>query len=253
MTGKFHRFTDVACPAASESIIARFDHRSLLVVWGAFIVLLVSVDKFDIVRALSFGAFPAFVIIATRIPLGLVMKRVAILSPFIVVMAAANPFLDRQAIVKIGAITVTSGMLSAMVIIVKAFIALIAMILLDRAISIGGLCNALRGIGVPSVFTTQLLLLHRYAFLIAAEAATMLKARDLRSFGKRGKGPVDTAYLIGTLLLRSAERSERVYKAMLARGFSGTFPIAEGHVGSPADLLFIVASVSVFTLLRFIF
>jgi cobalt/nickel transport system permease protein len=253
MTGKFHRFTDVACPAVSSSVFSRFDHRSLLVVWGVFVLLLVSVDKFDIVRTLSFAAFPAFVIIATRIPPGLVVKRVALLSPFIIIMAAANPFLDREAIGRVGSVTLTSGMLSAAVIMVKATIALSAMILLDRAISINGLCNALRRLGVPAVFTTQLLLLHRYAFLIAGEAATMIRARDARSFGKRGKGPIDTAYLIGSLLLRSAERSERVYKAMLARGFSGTLPAVEGHHFGTADIVFISASVSAFTLLRFIF
>jgi len=253
MTGKFHRFTDVACPAASASVLARFDHRSLLVVWGVFIVLLVSVDKFDLVRALSFAAFPLFVIVATGIPFGLIARRVAVLSPFIVIMAAANPFLDRHAVATLGAVTLTSGMLSAAVIMVKAMVALIGMMLLDRAVSIGGLCNALRRLGVPAVFTTQLLLLHRYAFLIAGEASTMIKARELRSFGRRGKGPVDTANLIGALLLRSAERSERVYKAMLARGFSGTLPVAEGHAFGIADLVFIAAAVSAFALLRFIF
>ena len=236
----------------TDTFFARFDHRTLLIVWAVFIIALVSTGKYDLFRTLSFIAFPVFTIITMNIPIGYLIKRLLILSPFVIIMAAANPFLDRTPLTTLGRIPVTTGMLSASVIIVKALIALSMMLILDRCISINGLCHALRRFGVPSVFTTQLLLMHRYAFLIFSEATTMLKARDLRASGKRGKGPIDTANLIGSLLLRSAERSERVYKAMLARGFSGTLPISStGSFGS-RDIVFITLSLGCFMVLRFI-
>ena len=253
MTRTLYRLTATRTAAAEDSLLYRLDHRTLLVVWGAFILTLISVDKYDLVGALPFAAFPLFVLVVTRIPFLPLFRRVLLLSPFIVIMAAANPFLDRTVIRSFHGFPVTAGILSAAVIIVKTSTALTAMLTLDRCISIAGLCNALHRFGVPGVFTTQLLLLHRYAFLIAAEAATMIKARDLRARGRRGKGPLDTANLIGSLLLRSAERSERVYKAMLARGFSGTLPLpTERHFSLP-DGIFVAITLSGFAVLRFIF
>lgn len=252
MKRAFDRFSTYRYTAPIPSFLSIFDHRTLLVVWAAFIVMLISVDKYDLVRTLSFVAFPVFILMVTRVPLGPLLRRLVWLSPFIIIMAAANPFLNRTTITSVNGITISAGMLSAAVIILKATMTLSVMLILDRCISIVGLCNALRRFGVPTVFTTQLLLLHRYVFLIMAQAATMLKARDLRSSGKRGKGPLDTANLIGSLLLHSAERSERVYKAMLARGYNGVLPVAAENRFSTADGLFILATVSGFTLLRFI-
>lgn len=236
----------------TDSPFARFDHRSLLIVWATFIITLISTGKYDFFRTLSFAAFPIFIIISADIPILYLIKRLLILSPFVIIMAAANPFLDRTPVTAVGAISITAGMLSASVIMVKALLSLSMMLLLDRCISINGLCHALQRFGVPAVFTTQLLLMHRYAFLIFSEAATMLKARDLRASGKRGKGPVDTANLIGSLLLRSAERSERVYKAMLARGFAGTLPVAASTTLRTRDFVFIIFSLGCFVILRFI-
>ncbi|MBN1761367.1 MAG: hypothetical protein JW863_23795 [Chitinispirillaceae bacterium] len=253
MTRKLQRFAEQRGNETDDSLLSRFDNRTLLVVWGSFILALVSVDKYDIVRTLSFIAFPVFTLVVVRFPLLPLLKRLVMLSPFIIVMAAANPFLDRTAVTTVYGFTISTGMMSAAVIMLKATMALSVMLALDRCISIAGLCNALRRFGVPGVFTTQLLLLHRYAFLIIGEAATMIKARDLRAAGKRGKGPVDTANLIGSLLLRSAERSERIYKAMLARGFNGTLPVASENRFGLADALFIASTLSCFALLRFIF
>jgi cobalt/nickel transport system permease protein len=39
----------------------------------------------------------------------------------------------------------------------------------------------------------------------------------------------------GTLFVRSYERGERVYLAMLARGYEGTMPVLEGRRRTAAD------------------
>jgi len=45
----------------------------------------------------------------------------------------------------------------------------------------------------------------------------------LRSGGSLGWRARVTGGMVGTLFLHSYERSERIYAAMLARGFTGTF------------------------------
>ncbi len=71
--------------------------------------------------------------------------------------------------------------------------------------------------------------MYRYIFVIAEEALRLMRARDSRSAGVEGRKSGGTAWwragilgsMVGSLFLRSYERSERVYAAMQARGYDG--------------------------------
>ena len=56
------------------------------------------------------------------------------------------------------------------------------------------------------------------------EAMRIIRARDMRSFGTRGTGMKVFVRLIGILFLRTVDRAERIYYAMLSRGFQGDIP-----------------------------
>ena len=69
----------------------------------------------------------------------------------------------------------------------------------------------------------------RYLAVLGDEAGRMNRARQARSAsadGRAGGGigwrARTTGAMVGSLFIRSYERSERVYAAMLARGFEGT-------------------------------
>jgi cobalt/nickel transport system permease protein len=66
---------------------------------------------------------------------------------------------------------------------------------------------------------------YRYIFLSIDELLRMLRAREARTFGKLGarRSVKLVAGVISTSISRSYERGERVYQAMLARGFDGSF------------------------------
>lgn len=252
----FKRHRDFICLHATTyhtSFFSIFDHRTLIVVWSLYTLLLISIDKFDVRRVVLFTAFPLFSAVAARVSLRKLLLRVLALSPFIIIMAAANPFLDREIhLTLLERFPVSGGMLSAAVIFFKAMLSLTAMLVLDHCISVSGLCDALQRMHVPAAFTTQLMLMHRYIHLIISEAATLMKARDMRSTSKTGRGPLATANLIGTLLVRSTERSERVYRSMLARGFDGTVPLQHHQRLRSADALFFITVSTTLAVLRFI-
>jgi cobalt/nickel transport system permease protein len=48
------------------------------------------------------------------------------------------------------------------------------------------------------------------------------------------------AYLIGTLFLKSSERSKRIYQAMICRGFDGTFWVFQHFSFRKQDLLALI-------------
>jgi cobalt/nickel transport system permease protein len=98
------------------------------------------------------------------------------------------------------------------------------------------------------------LLAYRFVFLTLAMTASLLK-----SVRSRGGGLVRTLQIQGRLFagvfalvfIRSFERGERVNKAMIARGFTGSYPLS-GEVprpGIPEYALLVVTGVVVLTII----
>ncbi len=57
--------------------------------------------------------------------------------------------------------------------------------------------------------------------MLIDEAKRLVRARALRSFKSRGMGIAVFGQLVGQLLLRTIDRSQRIHQAMLSRGFNG--------------------------------
>jgi cobalt/nickel transport system permease protein len=84
---------------------------------------------------------------------------------------------------------------------------------------------------VPRIFVAIIGFMYRYLAVLGEEATRLMRARSARSAvaaGTTGGGSVAwrarvTGSMVGSLFLRSYERSERFYAAMQARGFEGTF------------------------------
>ena len=211
-TGFEHRASD------SLSLLLGSD-RSALLVTLLFLFSVLSIPKFNLSEVMIFAAWPLFLIGAARVPAGVIAKRLLQLSPFVLVMAAGNLALDRAPIGILSSIIITGGMLSATVIVAKTMISVAALLSVTLSTPFYRICRALEALHLPEVLITQLMLLDRYRSLLEEEALSMKRARDIRSFGRRGKGLFRTAPLIGSLLLRTTNRAERVYRSMSARGF----------------------------------
>ncbi|TLU82032.1 MAG: cobalt ABC transporter [Chlorobium sp.] len=195
--------------------------RSALLVTFSFILCVLTVPKYRFFEVLPFASYPLFLTGAAKLPARLIIRQLLKLSPFILFMASANLFFDRIAAFSILGFGVTGGMLSAGVIVAKTFISAAALLTLTSAVPFHRICRALISFHVPEVLVTQLMLVYRYGTVLQEEARSMQKARDLRSFRGKGISIRATAPLIGSLLLRSTGRAERIYRAMIARGFQG--------------------------------
>ncbi len=193
--------------------------RSAIIVTALFVLTVLSVPKLDLASVLAFAAFPVFLISAARVPAEIIGKPLLRLSPFILIMAAGNIALDRTPIFFFSGLTITGGMISGTVIVAKTMITVAAMLSITLCIPFYRICRALEALHLPEVLVTQLMLLYRYRSVLHEEASTMQKARDIRSFGNKGKGLFRTASLLGSLLLRTTNRAERLFRSMSARGF----------------------------------
>jgi cobalt/nickel transport system permease protein len=86
------------------------------------------------------------------------------------------------------------------------------------------LLSGMRALHVPDVLVTLTGFTYRYLFVLVDEAMRLQTARDARSVGSGGtlfwRAKVLGA-MIGSLFIRSYERSERIYQAMASRGYTG--------------------------------
>jgi len=103
-----------------------------------------------------------------------------------------------------------------------------------------GVCHGLRRLGLPSLFVSQLSFLYRYIFVLLEETMRMIRARNMRSYGERGKEIKIVVRIVGILFIRTVERAERIYFAMLSRGFQGDMPSLKRYRIKAADIIFTV-------------
>lgn len=84
---------------------------------------------------------------------------------------------------------------------------------------------ALQHLKCPKIMTQMLLFTYRYTYTFMEEMKRMHTSMSVRGFiPKTDMYTLNTfGNFVGTLLVRSFERTERVYKAMLSKGYQGEF------------------------------
>ncbi|SEH84965.1 cobalt/nickel transport system permease protein [Mycolicibacterium rutilum] len=160
-----------------------------------------------------------------RIPLRWILPRMLIEAPF-VVLAVLLPFVEGGERIDVAGVALSvSGLWAAWGIVVKGTLGVAAALTVAATTSTTELPTALGRLGVPAVATSVLVLMIRYIDLLSAEAGRMRMARISRGDSPRALHQAGAiAKGIGALFLRSYERGERVYLAMLSRGFDGRAP-----------------------------
>lgn len=233
-----------------DTVIHRLDPRAKLLATLAFIVTVVSFPKHEIIGLLPFLLFPVLLFSLSDIPVKFILKKVLLVSSFAVFIGIFNPLLDRQITSSFFGFSVSGGWISFLSIMLKFLLTITSALLLIATTSFPGVCHALQKMGIPEIFVSQLLFLYRYIFVLAEEAMKIVRARDMRSFGGRGLGMRPAINLFGTLFLRTVERAERVYQAMLSRGFTGSLNTTRTYCLTIADALFVCFTIIFLYLFR---
>lgn len=166
--------------------------------------------------ALGFCATVVAVLwIIARLPVLYLVKRLAVALPFVAIMYAGM------------AAFAEDGSLAAFAA-AKAFVSIGAISLLASTTPFPSLLSALDRLKVPRIMTSLLSFIYRFVYILVDEFERLKIGRKSREFSRtrrlawRGR-----AWMLGTFLIRSMERSDRVYGAMLARGYDGRPPVIQ--------------------------
>lgn len=149
-------------------------------------------------------------------PLRLLVRRGLQFLPFVIVLSAGAIFSRPDA-----AAAVWSAAL-----VLRCLVAFLIGLWLMQVLTASEFLDTLTRWHVPAVLTLLLSFMLRYVALLWEEHERLLRAQRSRAGGPAGRWDEWRAAVerLGLLVLRALDRAERVHRAMLARGWSGTSP-----------------------------
>jgi cobalt/nickel transport system permease protein len=234
--------------SSGNSLIHDLDPRIKIIVATLFSITVAVADRTDVL--LLALLFSACCVILSSIPLLRVMRRLLLVNGFILLLWLLLPFTyPGKTLLSVGPFDATAeGIRYAFTITIKSNTIILACIALLGTTSIFTLVHALRHLHVPDKLVQLLFFSYRYIHVIYLEYLRLLNAMKVRCFRPRSNLRTNKAYayLVGMMLLNSYDRSERVYDAMLCRGFKGQFWILDHFALKRGDvILFIIMLFSI--------
>lgn len=235
-----------------KSIIHGINPVAKLIITILYIVFVVSFPKYNISGLLPFIIYPILIIYLADIPLKLVLKASLIGLPVIIGLGVFNLIFERTVAFYFGIVPITLGAISLISLFIKGMLTITAGILLICTTGIEGLAKSLRDIKVPKVFTNQIVFMYRYIFVLIESVSEVYNAYMLRAPNQKGINCRLWGSLLGHLLLRSFSRADRIYNAMILRGFDGEYVIFTNEKMLLKDYLYMLFWILFFIIIKFI-
>lgn len=236
--------------ASGSSPLHLLDPRAKLITTLLFIITVVSFGKYTVLEFIPFFVYPMYLISAGGLPVGFLLKKVLLISPFAILIGVFNPIIDREIISHIGTIGISAGWVSFFSILIRFILTVTAALTLIALTGFNSVCEALLKLRVPKPFVVQLLFFYRYLFVLTDEAQRMERARSLRSFHSGAMNYKTFISIVGHLLLRTLDRAERIYRSMCCRGFDGHFRMAKSIKSGWKEFAFVVTWLILFIIFR---
>jgi cobalt/nickel transport system permease protein len=160
------------------------------------------------------GVFAVVLHALAATPIRLLVRRVLQFLPFVIVLSAGAIVSRPDA-----AAAVWSAAL-----VLRCLVAFLVGLWLMQVLTASEFLDTLTRWRIPAVLTLLLSFLLRYVALLWEEHERLLRAQRSRAGGPNGRwaewrGAIER---LGLLVLRALDRAERVHRAMLARGWTGS-------------------------------
>ncbi len=238
----YHKYLDLSSMdtlSQGKSILHQMNPVILSLTTLLYLITVVSFDRYTIAHLVPFFLYPIFLQRMAELPFSYFLRKIILVSPFILFFVFFNLFLP-------------GGLLSSLSIILRFILTVSAGLILMAIIGINGICLSLEKLHLPKVFVTQILLLYRYLYVLTDELSKMMLAKTLRQVDSKRLKFKTYVSILGHLFLRSLDRAERIYLAMCSRGFNGQLYYSRKLRINKSEVLFLFAWSFLFILFRLI-
>lgn len=233
-----------------DTPLNRVDPTIKLIVTFGFIITTVSFGKYELGGLLPMFIFPAACMSLGELSYKEIIKRMLIALPFIIGIGIFNPLLDTIPVAIMGEVRLSGGWISFFSLLLKGILTVSSAIILIATTGIEDIAHSLRKLKVPKIFVILILLTYRYISVLMEEAASIWTAYSLRAPGEKGIRMEIWGSLLGQLLLRTYDRGQRVYEAMVLRGFHGDFEMIHKRNINTKDIAFLTVWLAFFLIFR---
>lgn len=195
------RYSRLVSPIHGLSILSKLATTMILLI----IIVTLPVAFYGIFAGLLF--LLCIVAIMSRIPLLFLLKRMALLEVFVLMVSLLS-------------LLQPNGILVFTRLVLKSSLCLFTIVLFSNTTPFSKLLEALRQWRVPALLITLLALMYRYLFVLIDEMERMQRARTSRTFvRKRALQWRSLATIMSQLFIRSTGRAEKIFAAMCSRGW----------------------------------
>ncbi len=222
-----------------DSFLHQWDPRAKLVAAALFSVI-VAINRSPSAGAVAL-LFPAVLVGIAGLPLGSILRRLIPVNVFVAFLWLFLPFsFSGEVIHSIGPLDIYGdGVRQALLITLKSNAIVLMLVALLRTSSVFDIVHGMSHLGMPDKLVHLFFFSLRYIHVIHKEYVRLVQAARIRGF--RARTNLRTyrtyAYILGMLLARSYDRSERIVEAMKCRGFKGRFYILSPHNMKNSDYL----------------
>ncbi|MDJ0553546.1 MAG: cobalt ECF transporter T component CbiQ [Microcoleaceae cyanobacterium MO_207.B10] len=205
-----------------NSPIHRWDVRYKLIALMALMFAFATVNNWSLVPLMLLVTVILYGI--SKLPLSFLITRLRYPGFFLLGIILLLPFVSGQTIIwQFGFLVIRQEGCLAVILIVSRFFAIMTTsLILFGTSSFLTTIKGIRQLGISPILTDMLLLSYRYIFELSRQLKMTLKSTKLRGFKPSEiswRNLSVYAALTGSLLVRSYQQAEQVYKAMLLRGY----------------------------------
>ena len=205
-----------------DSPLHRWDARCKLIGLMALIFAFSFVQDLRVLPLIL--AITAILYAVSKLPFSYLLTRLRYPGVFLLAVAILLPFFSGSTVIaRLGPIALRQeGVLDFLLIVVRFVCILTVGLILFGSAPFLTTIKAMRALGLPPILADMMLLSYRYLFEIGHDLKTMETSMRLRNFHAHRfslRGLDALASVSGSLLVRSYEQAERVYKAMTLRGY----------------------------------
>lgn len=214
---------DIDRYAHVQSPINRWDPRVKTAALGLFVITIALLKTIPVAAAALVTA--AVILGVAALPMRFISHGLSFvlvfLVPFFLIMPFSYP--GEGAFTVLGLSFAWEGLRIASLIFMKALAIVLVTFAMFGSSRFDVSMLALQRLKCPTVIVQMLLFTYRYTFVFLDEMRRMHTSMRARGFVARTnmKTLRIFGHFVGTLLVRSFERTERVYKAMLSKGYQG--------------------------------
>ena len=212
------------------TMIHKIDSSIKIIVTIIYVIKVLSIKQFIISDITSIVLYPLILFKFGKVPVKFILKKVLFILPLILGFSVINLIIDFS----------YSEIYFSVLLLFKCIFTLIGALLLMVTTGINNLAFGLKKLKIPNILIMQILMLHRYIILMMEECYRVKSAYELRTLGEKSMTMKDYGRIIGQMLLKTIDRSEKVYEAMKLRGFDGDLYINSNKKVGCIDFLYLI-------------